>query len=376
MNAFRLRFWVFLFCTVLSNTVAYASFTLMGTHPKASLNWHGAGHPCPANSNWLADGRAIRNLEAFDGGIYASYGDWRCNTGPIDLYKMDALSGAFSYEFTQATEAISRFRVFDGNLYSVSIDPSGSTNGDVYAVKSNGSWSKKNQVQITGSTALQLTHPLDINTFGGNLWLFSDYWNGTTQSARATRSDDGGSSWYSVLSLPIVPSDGARGFCFGEEFNNKLYVQEGRFGCGSITETFSRVYDGISWTTGPDLAPTGASTRKTGIFAGLMVMIHGQKLYAFDGVSATLTSDAIVHDYVISGDTLFVLRNGGKVCRTKNLISYNCFDDGSATSLSIAILNDHVYLGTELAKIYRAPIPDWPSIGFLPSVFYLLFGDD
>ena len=61
-------------------------------------------------------------------------------------------------------------------------------------------------------------------------------------------------------SWPIA--DSAKAFCFGEVFNNKLYVQEGTYSCGSITENFSRMYDGVSWTSGPNLAPTGSATKK------------------------------------------------------------------------------------------------------------------
>ena len=107
-----------------------------------------------------------------------------------------------------------------------------------------------------------------------------------------------------------------------------------------------------------------------------MVMIHGNKLYAFDGVSTTLANDATIYDYTIAGDELYVLRTSSQVCRTKNLLSYNCFDVAPLTARSIETLDDFVYVGNTLGQIYKAPIPDRPTTAFLPSLYYLLFDED
>ncbi len=99
-------------------------------------------------------------------------------------------------------------------------------------------------------------------------------------------------------------------------------------------------------------------------------------MHAFDGVSTTQVNDALIQDYTIAGDELYVLRYSGQVCRTQNLLSYNCFDVAPLTARSIETLDDFVYIGTTQGKIYKAPIPERITTGFLPAIYYLLFGEE
>lgn len=227
-------FFTFIFLICISNN-AIGAFNLVGTHPYASINWHGAGEPCDI-PNRLADGRTIKSLQAYDGGIYSGYGDWRCNTGPIRLCKFNPSSNTFSCEFTQATESIARFRVLNGDLYSVSVDPQPpNALGHAYAVKKNGVWSSYSAYQFSGDLRYYPVHAYDMNTYGGSLWFFSDHWTGETandlnglQHPRAWRSNNNGSSWFDALSLPQYGT--AQIFCFGETLNGKLYVQAAYLG--------------------------------------------------------------------------------------------------------------------------------------------------
>ena len=217
-----------------------------------------------------------------------------------------------------------------------------------------------------------------MNIFNNSLWFFSDHWTGETandvnglQHPRAWRSSNGGSTWVDELSLPQYGT--AQIFCFGEKLNGKLYVQAAYLGCFP-RESFTRVYDGSSWVIGPTFAPTGRVTTKTGVVANNIVMIHDNRLYAFDGTSTTMKNNTMIHDYTISGGELFVLRFSGQVCRTRNLGSFQCFDHAPSTARSIEVLDGKVYVGTSLGQIYEAPIPERKQ-SFLASLILFLLGD-
>jgi hypothetical protein len=357
---------------------ANADFTLFATHPYASKNWYGEGLGCAVS--WTkADGRPIKALQAYDGGIYPSYGDWACNTGPVRLLKLDPSSGMFSLEYTLKTETIARFRVLAGKLYAIAIDPRGTANsGEVYAVKSGGAWSARTQAQIANNPADRIVHPHDMNIYNGALWVFSDFSDGLTQSSRATKSDDNGSTWSASISMPATGR--AKALCIGEVFNNNLYVQEGDHDCNRIASDSSRIYDGSRWTVGPNLAPTGRAIKKANVFAGSMVLIHDDRLYEFDGSISAPASEALIHDYTIIGDELFVLRQSKQVCRTKDSFSYDCFDTAPSTAISIEVLGKFVYVGTTLGQIYRAPTlyvpdPNRANTAWIQALYYLLLDE-
>ena len=62
---------------------------------------------------------------------------------------------------------------------------------------------------MTGNPEHHPVHLHDANIYDASVWLFSDFWNGSyyndpngSQSARASRSDNNGATWYSGLALP------------------------------------------------------------------------------------------------------------------------------------------------------------------------------
>ena len=353
---------IFLCCS----TNALAAFSFVANHPYAIKQ-----------PTYL--GRTIQQLQAYEGVIYAGYGDWYHNTGPVRICKLIPASKRFVCEFTQTTEMISRFRVLNGKLYSISIDPMPPNQyGHAYAVQSLGLWTGVPAYKLGGLIKYPF-HPYDINIFNGDLWTFSDRIdvnNKKVQNPTAWRSRNTGITWAALLELPLLPPPSA--LCFGEIYKSKLYVQAASLFCKPV-ESFSRVYDGTKWTTGPSLIPTSQATRKTGIFTNRMVMIHNDKLYSFDGTKVVRKFNSGIFDYTIDGSTLYVLRQDGKTCRTSNLKSLECFDIAPKTARSIEVLNNVMYVGTTLGNIFSAPIPQPKSdhqFDFIPTIYLLLQNED
>lgn len=67
-------------------------------------------------------GRAISCLRAFRGKIYAGFGDWTDNTGPIPVVAYDPDVGALTSGPTLQTEAIDEMRVIGDALYVPEVD--------------------------------------------------------------------------------------------------------------------------------------------------------------------------------------------------------------------------------------------------------------
>ncbi len=70
-------------------------------------------------------GRAISCLRAFRGRIYAGFGDWTDNTGPIPVVAYDPDMGALTSGPTLKTEAIDEMRVIGDALYVPEVDHTG-----------------------------------------------------------------------------------------------------------------------------------------------------------------------------------------------------------------------------------------------------------
>src|SRR5689334_2349445 len=100
--------WVF---AILATSVASAAtFDLVAVHPEVALQ-----------TTYYGD--HIATLKPFNGRLYAGYGDYGANTGPIAVRAYDPTLGAFTDPMlSSATEAIYIYRNINGNLYAPNID--------------------------------------------------------------------------------------------------------------------------------------------------------------------------------------------------------------------------------------------------------------
>ena len=346
--------------TVFTNA---SSFVSIGTHPQAATQ--------PENSR----GRILRSLVAWNGKIYAGYGDWNTNTGPIAITPYDPMSNSFASTpvLSADVESIDQWRVLNGKLYGPATDPRVAADyvlGDVSSGKE----------VFTNHQPTPLTHVFDMQALGSNLFMFGQ----TGSNGRIYRSVDGGVTWSQALDVAPAYANGLSRFYFSATYGGKVYAQSSEADANYVLSkpaTNSWVFDGSSWSK--STAINCITPWKGNEFAGKMVMIGnlawfgGGQLLTFDG-RTTSTVVSYVKDYTIAPDGyLYVIRpttdtsgntSSVEVARTKDLMNWQKITNAPNTSSSIAVLGNFVYVGTIDSKLFRADINDQTTDSTPPSV--------
>lgn len=317
------------------------TFTLAGTDPYVA-------------SQSTTTGQAITTLFPWNNQLYPGYGDYNANTGPIQIAPFDPTTNTFSPSLLSATtEAIYNYRSIGGNLYAPAIDPQGSLSNYAYA---------EGQPWVNAvNSGLAGEHIFDVVTLtGSDLWAVGSTYSNNT--ATAWRSTDGGQTWTVMLSVPPLSSTDDARFYFAGVYNGKLYLQANDYYCNCAHPT-SNVFDGTSWSTGPNLFSTydGEGWRPI-VFAGKLVYRSWAEPYwsylmSFDGRSDHTITTWQIYDFTVDGSYLYVLTTSGQIYRTTDLSSWSLFATGPSNSQSLAILNGILYLGTANSGIYRYSQP-------------------
>jgi hypothetical protein len=331
-------------------------FVKVATHPQA------AAQP-------TATGKTIATLKAWNGKLYAGFGDYGANTGPITVNAFDGTSFASTLPRDQLpscaqgianpqacnadTEALYEYHNLSRGLYASSVDPRGSNPNYVFGTAGGpglATWQ---------NPAGFAEHAFDLATLtGSDLWVVGSKY-GTGTEAAAWRSQDGGASWEESLSVgPIDPNLTCMGYPNFTRFygagvlNGKLYVTA--TDCSGGAQPASKVFNGTSWSDGPHL-PTFNHAET---FAGKMVFvpemhsgIGGGALQAFDGTTVTNVGPTVT-DYTIDGNTIYAL-GGGKVQKSQDLVNWTVVATAPSVARSIAVMNGSVYLGGTDSAIYR-----------------------
>ena len=329
----------------------HSTFRYLATHPEAALQ--------PT-----AFGRTIQALTVWDGKLYSGYGDYGANTGPIDLTPMNLTTGTFAASpvLTDQTEEVDRFRKINGHLFVPSIDPRGAVSTD-YAEGSRAgnkvSW--KQYGPSDNNTGVGMTHTFDVVTLTGtDLWLIGSQ----GYDAVVYRSLNSGATWVKMLSVPpaaTVPGDFAR-FYFAGVLNHRLYVQAVNYYAGQDRRSY--VFDGTSWSRGPDLLPDGFGYHSS-TFAGKLIYMQVGSIVALSGLMSfngrrVTSSHAPVpfYDYAIGGRHLYGLAAAGAIYRTSDLRTWSKLAIVAPSSArSITEYKGTIYVGTTYSKIYAAPLP-------------------
>ena len=352
---------------LLSGLVTGGTFELVGTHPDASAQ--------PTST-----GKVLAALEAFNGKIYAGFGDYNANTGPIGIRAFDPATDTFgSRLLNSATEAVYQFRLIGGQLYAPDIDPKAGESTGGYAIgTANGSteiWQHKNPVTVE--------HMYDVASYGGSLWMAGAQ---TNNNAVIWRSTDNGASWSISLSVPPPAGSGytyVRSYGLGV-YNGKLYTAVD----GEASK--SHIFDGTSWSDGPDLTPGGGFLSNASSFDGYMVYqtfeagLGASKMYKFDGTIAVPVLDPATYDtffdYKIVGSRMYGLvadyellpghagptLQGVQVRWTDDLVNWQTLATAPITARSLAILNNQqLFVGATNAELYQYVAPEALAAGCL-----------
>jgi hypothetical protein len=311
-----------------------AQFKRVGTHPQASLQ--------PTDR-----GRKLNFLKHWNGAIYAGYGDYGTNTGPIAITPFSRSRNRFAARpaFWANSEELQVFRALNGRLYAPSIDPIDRILPDDYFERPlAGPWIGRNVVDAV--------HVFDVAVRAGSeLWMAG----AAGENAVVWRSLDGGATWSSVLAIPPMNSGDFARFHFLGVHHDEVHVQATDFFAGK--HPGSKVFNGSEWSDGPDLLPQGGVGYDIEPFDGRLVYLAFQSspssLLSFDG--ATVRSNGpILHNYSIAGVTLYGLGQFGRITKTTNLSRWRTLKARAPkTARSIVVVKRAIYVGTIDSRIYR-----------------------
>jgi hypothetical protein len=340
-------------------------FTYVGTHPQA------AAQPS-------SDGKIIRTLKAFNGKIYAGYGDYWANSGPIAITPFDPATNSFAAtpELNSATEMIASYRSWNNQLFAPSVDPGGSLNSILSVGNVSGSsvgWRQFSSLTPAPLNAPAMEHVFDSNTLtGSDIWLAGS----TGNDAVLYRSTDGGVTWAEMLRKAGSSTYYHRFYSIGV-LNGKLYVQAMTVNQSTnmvvAPEQKSNVYSNGAWTTGPSLI-TSYNMWHAEAFAGKLVYFTWSAAdgipsgcpNVFNGSSVTFGCPASMTDFSIDGTTLYAV-GGGKVYSTTDLSKWYLQGTAPAGAISVAASNGKIYIGTSDSKLFSATINTNPSLAYTAS---------
>lgn len=316
---------------------ASCTWQLLGVHPQASTQ--------PTTT-----GKALVTLCPWQGRLYVGYGDYQENTGPISVTAWDPARSAFAIVHRSDTEAIYNYRVIGGALYAPATDRREHAD---YAVGE--PWHDEQPVTVA--------HAYDVATLDGtDRWLVGSSEPGYRPTA--WRSRDGGAHW-----AIAHQRDWNGRYYFAAVYHQKLYVES-----WSLTPRGpSEVFDGTSWSTGPELLPAGGHGFRPIVFAGRLVYATKQsldvpyaalvatpnRLLGFDGIVASVVFERELLDFFAVERELLALDTEGVIWRTTDLVTWSRV--ARTTGLhprSLALLDNALYLGTMDSRLYR--LTGWP----------------
>ncbi len=339
------------------------TFQTLGTHPQAVTQPPSTG------------GKNISGLGSFNGKIYAGYGDYNANTGPIALTPLDPATGTFTStpEYMADTEMVSIFRTINGRVYIPSIDPrvsSDYTMGEIVGGKT-----------VWTSHKVGMVHVFDIVTLSGtDLWMIGSATAADgTDHGQVWYSGDGGANW--SLSLDTPPQTAGNNvlrFTFAAPLGGKLYVQGYEYSTSATSMSgqvdYSWVFDGARWSKVG--ASSYANLSNAQVFNG-KVLMSGMGLMTFDGKTAsTLVRNALSYSIGPDGYVYTLVFNNAdgtaSVQRSNDLVSWQNVTAAPKTARTILVDDHYIYLGAGEAEIYRADLNLHDSDTTPPTVAVVL----
>jgi hypothetical protein len=363
------------FKLVITSALAMVLIASSGIGPGSALGVV-VVHPQAASQSTPV-GKTISALEPWNGRLYAGYGDYTVNTGPITINAFDGTGFASTLPpdqlppcsqgvttpeaCTAKTEAIYIFRQLGGRLYAPSIDPTHRNDSDYAFAVSNGLAS----ATWLNPTPGQAEHVFDMATLtGSDLWFVGSDYNNDGNNAGAWRSLDQGATWTEVLSQPPLVDNGSNfsRFYGVVAYHGRLYVEPYDYPDGP--QPHSKVFDPTtdSWSDGPALG----TLTKAAVFADKVIYESGRigaldvgggqegNLMAFNGTNQGSAYSGM-RDYAISGSWIYVLGGDRRVKKSRDLVHWTRVVTAPKTARSIAIFQHSIWFGDADATLKKGP---------------------
>lgn len=200
-----------------------------------------------------ARGRSISALQAHADGIYLGYGDYRQNTGPIDVVAYIPGPGPglghFRVENALTTEEIQHFRVWQGQLWVPDSDPRGDAlSGSVFVKESDcGGWQPR--PEFSGAV-----HVFDAAVYGDELLIAT---GSLTDAPAFVLATEDGYSWREATRLQPPAGHFAR-YEHIHIHEASIFVSASSYGSGTV-QRGHQYFDGQRWSALRASPTTGMS---------------------------------------------------------------------------------------------------------------------
>jgi hypothetical protein len=329
---------------VAGSTDETGTFSLVATHPEA------AAYPSIGNS--------LVGLTPWQGKLYTGYGHWVNYTGLLDfaIRAYDPTTNQLVRPWVTRAEAVWNYRPIGDKLYVPLTDPS-----DIFDYASGEPWENRDPI-------ISARRVFDMTMFNSDLFMVG----ASGMDAVVWRSVDGGQTWQESLRVPQRnANDLETQFDFSMVMGGKMYVQA--FGIGqSGAHPTSKVFDGTTWSTGPNLLPSPVFKGwKPTQFAGKVVYLSGDPenpsdtLLTFNGIQVTqIQTPFRVWDYFVSGSYLYALVLDPSaplwapvIRRTSDLVTWTDVVVPPTYTRSIAVLNGYLYVGATEGRLFKYSEP-------------------
>jgi hypothetical protein len=304
-------------------------------------------------------GRTVHDLFVHNGGLYAGYGDYDTNTGPIDVSVLNLSDYSWGSFLSVPTEEVNVFREINGNLFVPYIDPRMDWSKNVgFASDKNGVWENFNVTPFI--------HVYDVaSSDGQDLWLSGSMKNpnGDGGVAVIKRSVDGGLTWTVERVASADPAPEFDRFYWLASVGGKMYAQPNLV--GSVSNMV--VWDSVSgWVDSGVQVPSIQDSKNVVVFQGKIYFNNLSNVSVFDpatGVLDVLSVDSVV-DFYVTSDALYVLNMAGIVQKSVdgvNWVGYNPvldLADSGVSFSSVAVDGNKVFLGQDSgAGIFEGVLP-------------------
>lgn len=296
-------------------------------------------------------GQRLVDLEVHEGKVWAGYGDYGANTGPITLAAFDPAESAseFVAAFESDTEAVYNIRTIGAEIIAPATDPR------VGADFATGSpWSD--------ARPFRATHVYDTASRDGkDLWMVGSQ----GRDALAWRSLDGGTTWSEELRVAPASdvADDFMRFYFAGTISGALYVQPVSHKSGPVAA--SMVYSDDGWSEGPSvLSGDSVGWSPTEVGQGFVFHAYGHgnngPILYFDGLSTRQVASG--YDVEVHGADIWVLGEGGVVLESADLSHWSVKAQAPSSARSLALTTDSIYVGTATSELWRQSRPTVAAI--------------
>ncbi len=324
-----------------------AGWRALGTHPQAAAQPTGVG-------------RQIRDLEILDGRLYAGFGDYGVNTGPIGINPFDIARGAFlGVRHESSTHQVAVWRFSSYGLVAPDIDPLQDLPDDPNDPRAGFSWTSDGLIwsrQVIGPAL----HVFDYTESPSGRWIAgSSQIGGTGRPTMWRRSGDEG--WTVHLAGDDDPATGADRYYWVAAVAGVPYIQAR----GSSTVRPVRCFDQAAGAWRPVPGLTGefhqsSQPQHVQVLGSTIVSASGPGLRVLDPAAGAIRQVMMpdrqrVKDLYVRGDALYTLTDSAIHRSLDGGSTFAVVAEPRPDATALAVGDSDIFVGTSAAQLWAHP---------------------